>query len=94
MNLATKVLNKPIGGYVATLPFIDIKKYFYFEYENQEDEEMIGLQNGDFVEIDAGRIALNFYCKKCEDSRTFMSPDRLHALIINENLISIDAFSQ
>nr|WP_303252867.1 hypothetical protein [uncultured Ruminococcus sp.] len=94
MNLATKVLNKPIGEYVATLPFIDIKKYFYSEYENQEYEEMIGLQNGDFVEIDAGRIALNFYCKKCEDSRTFMSPDRLHALIINENLISIDAFLQ
>ncbi len=92
MNLATKVLNKPIGSYVATLPFIDIKKYFYSEYETQDDEDMIGLQNGDFVEIDAGRIALNFYCKKCEDSRTFMSPDRLHALIINENLISIDAF--
>lgn len=94
MNLATKVLNKPIGSYVAALPFIDIKKYFYSEYETQDDEDMIGLQNGDFVEIDAGRIALNFYCKKCEDSRTFMSPDRLHALIINENLISIDAFLQ
>lgn len=94
MNLATKVLNKPIGAYVATLPFIDIKKYFYSEYETQEDEEMTGLKNGDFVEINAGRIALNFYCKKCEDSRTFMSPDRLHALIINENLISIDAFLQ
>lgn len=94
MNLATKVLNKPIGSYVATLPFIDIKKYFYSEYETQDDEDMIGLQNGDFVEIDAGRIALNFYCKVCEDSRTFMSPDRLHALIINENLISIDAFLQ
>lgn len=94
MNLATKVLNKPIGEYVATLPFIDIKKYFYTEYENQEYEEMIGLQNGDFVEINAGRIALNFYCKKCEDSRTFMSPDRLHALIINENLISVDASLQ
>lgn len=94
MNLATKVLNKPIGSYVATLPFIDIKKYFYSEYETQDDEDMIGLQNGDFVEIDAGRIALNFYCKKCEDSRTFMSPDRLHALIINENLINIDAFLQ
>lgn len=94
MNLATKVLNKPIGSYVATLPFIDIKKYFYSEYETQDDENMIGLQNGDFVEIDAGRIALNFYCKVCEDSRTFMSPDRLHALIINENLISIDAFLQ
>ena len=88
------MLNKPIGSYVATLPFIDIKKYFYSEYETQDDEDMIGLQNGDFVEIDAGRIALNFYCKKCEDSRTFMSPDRLHALIINENLISIDAFLQ
>lgn len=94
MNLATKVLNKPIGSYVATLPFIDIKKYFYSEYETQDDEDTIGLQNGDFVEINAGRIALNFYCKKCEDSRTFMSSDRLHALIINENLISIDAFLQ
>lgn len=94
MNLATKVLNKPIGSYVATLPFIDIKKYFYSEYEIQDDEEMIGLNNGDFVEIDAGRIALNFYCKTCEDSRTFMSPERLHALIINKNLISIDAFLQ
>ena len=94
MNLATKVLNKPIGSYVATLPFIDITNYFYSEYETQKDEEKIGLQNGDFVEINSGRIALNFYCKKCEDSRTFMSPDRLHALIINENLISIDAFFQ
>lgn len=28
MNLATKVLNKPIGSYVATLPFIDIKNTF------------------------------------------------------------------
>lgn len=63
MNLATKVLNKPIGSYVATLPFIDIKKYFYSEYETQDDEDMIGLQNGDFVEIDAGRIALNFTVK-------------------------------
>lgn len=94
MNLATKVLNKPIGTYVATLPFIDIKNYYYSECETQEDEEMTGLQNGDFVKIDAGKIALNFYCKNCEDSRTFMSPDRLHALIINENLISIDAFMQ
>lgn len=94
MNLATKVLSKPIGSYVATLPFIDLKKYFYSEDETQEDEEMISLQNGDFVKIDAGRIALNFYCKKCEDLRTFMSPDRLHALIINENLISIDTFLQ
>ena len=82
MNLATKVLNKPIGSYVATLPFIDIKKYFYSEYETQDDEDMIGLQNGDFVEIDAGRIALNFYCKVCEDSRTFMSPDSCSVLYV------------
>ena len=39
MNLASKVLNKPNGSYVATLPFIDIKKYFYSENEAQEDEE-------------------------------------------------------
>lgn len=94
MNLASKALNKPIGPYVATLPFIDVKRYTYSKDETLEDEEMIGLKNGDFVEINAGRIALNFYCRKCEDSRTFLSSDRLHALIISENLISIDASLQ
>lgn len=94
MNLASKVLNKPIGSYVATLPFIDIKKYSYLEDEIEQDDETILLQKGDFVEIYAGKIALNFYCKNCEDSRTFMSPEKLHALLINENLISIDASLQ
>lgn len=89
MDLAKKVLNKPIGLYVATLPFIDNKIYSY-----SEDEEKICLKNGDFVEIKAGRIALNFYCRNCEDLRTFMSPDKLHALIISENLISLDASLQ
>lgn len=73
MNLASKELNKSIGSYVATLPFIDLKKYFYSEDETQEDEEMIGMQNGDFVEIDAGRIALNFYCRKCEIKNIYVS---------------------
>lgn len=41
--------------------------------ETQEDEEMIGMQNGDFVEIDAGRVALNFYCRKCEIKNIYVS---------------------
>lgn len=48
------------------------------------------LQSGKFREINVGRIALNFYCKKCDDLRTFWSSDKLQCLGINPKIISID----
>lgn len=40
--------------------------------------------------ITVGRIALNYYCRKCEDSRTFVSEDELYCIGVNKHLISID----
>lgn len=38
-----------------------------------------------------GKVALNFFCRKCEDSRTFMSGDRLSCLVAGDHEVSIDA---
>jgi hypothetical protein len=40
--------------------------------------------------ISIGKIALNFYCKKCDDDRTFWSGEELFCIGVNEQLISID----
>lgn len=37
-----------------------------------------------------GRIALNFFCKSCNDSRTFISDEKLYCIGVNKHLISID----
>jgi len=41
--------------------------------------------------IDAGQIACNFYCKRCDNVRTFLSPSDIQMIQITESLISIDA---
>jgi len=33
---------------------------------------------------------LNFYCRKCEDARTFISDEKLYCIGVNKHLISID----
>ena len=60
----------------------------YLQVENFLDNKKItsGLQK----KIDIGRVALNFYCKKCKDVRTFCSMSKLFCIGINDNLISID----
>lgn len=45
---------------------------------------------GQKVEIEVGDIALNYYCEKCEDMRTFCSQGKLNCIFVNKNLISID----
>ncbi|MDD3383110.1 MAG: hypothetical protein PHT83_06425, partial [Bacilli bacterium] len=59
----------------------------------QQVESFLGDKNlsiGKTRKINIGKIALNFYCKKCNDMRTFMSESDVHCLKINENKISID----
>jgi hypothetical protein len=59
----------------------------------QQVEGFLGDKNlsiGKTRKINIGKIALNFYCKKCNDMRTFMSESDVHCLKINENKISID----
>lgn len=91
MSLASKVLNKPISGNkITVVPFIDYNKYT--DNIENSSEEIAYVKSGDFIEINTSKIALNYYCMSCEDKRTFMSSDKLHCLIIRNDLISIDAF--
>ena len=52
------------------------------------------ISPGDFIEIQIGKITLPFYSTKCSDSVSFVSPKKLHCLIINDKMISIDCHLQ
>lgn len=68
--------------------FIDWDRYTIIPEE--ETEEVRLLSAGDFIEIQIGTIMLPFYSTVCHDSVSFGSPKKLHCLIINDKMISID----
>lgn len=68
--------------------FIDWNKYTTSPEEETEDIRLISA--GDFIEIQIGKIILPFYSTICKDSVSFVSPRKLHCLIINNQMISID----
>lgn len=87
MRLSSRLSDKSqSNGEVET--FIDWAKYTMTP-EDVTDEVHL-LSTGDFVEIQIGRITLPFYSTTCDDSVTFISPKRLHCLIVNDTMISID----
>jgi len=45
---------------------------------------------GQHKKIRVGKVAHNFFCRKCSDNRTFMSGDELSCLVAGERTISID----
>lgn len=68
--------------------FIDSEKYTSIEKDAKD--EIVYISSGDFIEIQIGTINLPFYSTICQDSNSFISPKKLHCLIINEKMISID----
>ncbi|GHT83222.1 hypothetical protein FACS1894137_03790 [Spirochaetia bacterium] len=48
------------------------------------------LKVGKQLKISIGKIALNFFCKNCDDERTFFSGDELFCIGVDKHLISID----
>lgn len=68
--------------------FIDWEKYTISPEEETEDRQLISA--GDFLEIIIGKIILPFYSTVCKDSVSFVSPKKLHCLIISNSMISID----
>lgn len=68
--------------------FIDWDQYTTSPEEETEDVRLISA--GDFIEIQIGKIILPFYSTVCKDSVSFVSPRKLHCLIINNQMISID----
>ncbi len=68
--------------------FIDWERYTISPEEETEDVRLISA--GDFIEIQIGTIMKPFYSTICRDSVSFVSPLKLHCLIINKSMISID----
>lgn len=68
--------------------FIDLDRYTSLKEE--ATDEIVYVSSGDFVEIQIGTINLPFYSTICQDTNSFISPKKLHCLIINEKMISID----
>ena len=68
--------------------FIDWEKYTVVE--DEETENIHFIRTGDFIEIQIGTITLPFYSSLCKDTNSFISPKRLHCLIISKSMISID----
>lgn len=62
----------------------------YTSLKEDATDEIVYVSSGDFIEIQIGTINLPFYSTICEDSNSFISPKKLHCLIINEKMISID----
>jgi hypothetical protein len=48
------------------------------------------LADGKQRQIDIGSIGLNFYCKKCDDTRTFWSTNKLYCIGVNHRQVSVD----
>lgn len=48
------------------------------------------LGTGKNRKILIGKVALNYYCKRCLDDRTFFSDDKLYCIGVNNHLVSID----
>lgn len=68
--------------------FIDWEKYTISPEEETEEVHLISA--GDFLKIQIGTITLPFYSTICRDSVSFVSPRKLHCLIISDKMISID----
>lgn len=68
--------------------FIDPGRYTSVKEEATDKIDYVS--SGDFIEIQIGTINLPFYSTICQDTNSFISPKKLHCLIINEKMISID----
>ena len=87
MRLSTRISDKSKNnGEIDS--FIDWKKYTISSEDESEGLQLIS--DGDFIEIEIGKITIPFYSTKCNDCVNFESPLNLHCLIINKSTISID----
>ena len=87
MRLSSRLSDKE-QNHGKVQAFIDFDKYTSLQEE--ETDEITYISSGDFIEIQIGTINLPFYSTICKDSNIFISPKKLHCLIINEKMISID----
>lgn len=61
--------------------------------EFQEVEHFLLKKRGHMgqqVKLNVGYVMLNYYCKNCDDLRTFTSKGNLSSIFVNKKIISID----
>ncbi|MCR1982976.1 hypothetical protein NSA53_12100 [Cellulosimicrobium cellulans] len=56
--------------------------------EDADDEYDLGP--GYHEMVDVGKVLVNYFCTRCDDSRTFTSGDRLSCLVVGPRVVSID----
>ena len=78
MRLSDVLSMPPKNDYEQIEGFLDNKK----------------LSTGVLRNINIGNIGINFFCKKCNNTRTFICDKKIQAIGINKNLISIDCVLQ
>jgi hypothetical protein len=62
-------------------------------FDYKQVEAFLSKKRGDpgqHAKLDVGNIMLNYYCARCEDSRTFSSRGTIHCVFISKQLISLD----
>lgn len=91
MRLSSRLSDKS-KNYGEIESFIDWEKFTIVPDDATDEVRLISF--GDFIEIQIGTITLPFYSTQCDDSVSFVSPKKLHCLIINEKMISIDCHLQ
>lgn len=72
---------------------IDLERYVSLwdkDEEAEDSEDKVAINEGDFIEIQIGKIILPFYSGLCDDVISFMSPSKLHCLVSSSRMISID----
>lgn len=84
----SSVLSDPNEPFGKVEQFINNDQYTFTENEANDDIHL--LTSGDFIQINIGKINLPFYSTECKDTVMFLSKRKLHCLVVNENLISID----
>ena len=73
--------NKQYGEVEA---IIDLEKYILLSDKDasvEDEDDKIIIDEGDFIEIQVGRIVLPFYSCLCDDVVSFMSPSKLHRCV-------------
>lgn len=67
--------------------FIDNEKY---TEEQDPDEEKIPISRGSILELNVGKVVLDFYNTLLKDYVTYSTDSTIHCLVVNKELISID----
>lgn len=84
----SSVISDNCSSFTMVESFIDKEKYT--DCTDEVTEDIVAISSGDFIEIQIGKVNLPFFSTNCNDNILFTSSPKLHCLIINNQLISID----